>query len=87
MQEMPVQFLGQEDPLDGQDTYSCILGLPWCSVDKESACDAGDLGLIPELGRSPGEGKGFSGVLAWRIPVAEETAGLQPIGSQRVRHD
>ena len=28
------------------------------SVDKESACNAGDLGLIPELGRSPGEGNG-----------------------------
>ena len=28
------------------------------SVGKESACSAGDLGLIPGLGRSPGEGKG-----------------------------
>ena len=27
------------------------------SVGKESACSAGDLGLIPGLGRSPGEGK------------------------------
>ena len=27
------------------------------SDDKESACNAGDLGLIPELGRCPGEGK------------------------------
>ena len=26
---------------------------------KESACNAGDLGLIPELGRSPGEGNGY----------------------------
>ena len=26
---------------------------------KESTCNAGDLGLIPELGRSPGEGKGY----------------------------
>ena len=30
----------------------------WLS-DKESACQAGDLGLIPELGRSPGEGNGY----------------------------
>ena len=31
-----------------------------CDSDgKESACNAGDLGLIPELGRSPGEGKGY----------------------------
>ena len=27
--------------------------------DKESACNAGDLGLIPGLGRSPGEGDGY----------------------------
>ena len=26
---------------------------------KESACNAGDLGLIPGLGRSPGEGNGY----------------------------
>ena len=29
------------------------------SAGKESACNVGDLGLIPELGRSPGEGKGY----------------------------
>ena len=29
------------------------------SVGKESACNAGDLGLIPELGRSLGEGNGY----------------------------
>ena len=29
------------------------------SVGKEPACNAGDLGLIPGLGRSPGEGKGY----------------------------
>ena len=28
-----------------------------------------------------------SSVLAWRIPWTEEPGGLQPIGSQRVRHD
>ena len=28
------------------------------SVGKESVCNAGDLGSIPELGRSPGEGNG-----------------------------
>ena len=30
------------------------------SASKESACDAGDLGLIPGLGRSTGEGNGYS---------------------------
>ena len=34
-------------------------GFPGGSADKESACSAGDLGLIPGLGRSPGEGKGY----------------------------
>ena len=29
------------------------------SVNKESACNAGDLALIPGLGRSPGGGKGY----------------------------
>ena len=29
------------------------------SVGKESACNAGDPGSIPGLGRSPGEGKGY----------------------------
>ena len=33
-------------------------GFPGSSVDKESACNAGDPGSIPRLGRSPGEGNG-----------------------------
>ena len=33
-------------------------GFPGGSGDKESACNAGDPGLIPGSGRSPGEGKG-----------------------------
>ena len=35
-----------------------FLGSSYSSAGKESACSAGDLGLIPGLGRSPGEGKG-----------------------------
>ena len=35
------------------------MGFPGSSVGKESTCDAGDLGLIPELGRSLGEGKAY----------------------------
>ena len=35
-----------------------ILALPGVSVGKESACNAEDLGLMPGLGRSPGEGNG-----------------------------
>ena len=36
-------------------TYTGFLG---GSIGKESTCNAGDLGLIPGLGRSPGEGNG-----------------------------
>ena len=36
-----------------------FLGFPGGSAGKESTCNAGDLGLITGLGRSPGEGKGF----------------------------
>ena len=34
-------------------------GFPDSSVGKESTCSAGDPGLIPRLGRSPGEGNGY----------------------------
>ena len=37
-----------------------FLGFPGGSDGKESSCSAGDLGLIPVLGRSPGEGNGYS---------------------------
>ena len=38
---------------------SVFLGFPSGSGGKESACNAGDLGSIPGLGRSPGEEKGY----------------------------
>ena len=38
--------------------YPVFLGFPGSSAGKGSACNAGDLGLIPALGRSPGEGRG-----------------------------
>ena len=59
MQETLVKFLGQEDPLEKTSaTHSRILGFPGGLAGKESAHNAGDLGLIPGLGRTPGEGKG-----------------------------
>jgi len=59
-------------------------------VSKESACsseDAGGVGLIPGLGRFPGEGHGNSSILAWRILQTEEPGEVQSMKSQRVRHD
>ena len=59
MQETLVQFLGREDPLEkGWLTTQVFLGICCGSAGKESTCNEGDLGLIPGLGRSPGEGKG-----------------------------
>ena len=56
-----------------------IVGFPHSSVGRESACNAGDLGSIPGLGWSPGEGNGnplqYSFLKnpvdrrAWRAPV------------------
>ena len=51
MQETPVQSLGREDPLE--------MGFPGGSAGEESACNAGDLGSISGLVRSPGRGKGY----------------------------
>ena len=36
-----------------------MTGFPCGSAGKESACNVRGLGLIPGLGRSPGEGKGY----------------------------
>ena len=42
------------------NSFCCLIqGFPGGSVGEESTCHAGDLGLIPGLGRSPGEGKGY----------------------------
>ena len=44
--------------------------IPGGSDGKESACSAGDPGLILGLGRSPEKGMGtHSSILAWRIPM------------------
>ena len=60
MWETWVQSLGWEDPLEKQyATHASILGFPCGSAGKESACNVEDLGSIPGLGRSPGEGKGY----------------------------
>ena len=73
----------------------CILSLclfnwslPGGSEVKASACNAGDLASISELGRSlEKEMATHSSILAWRIPWREEPGRLQSMGSQRVGHD
>ena len=64
------------------------MGFPGGSDGKESACNRGDPGLIPGLGRSPGKEHGYPlQHLAWGISWTEEPGGLQSVGSQRVRQD
>ena len=48
-----------------------FLGFPGGSDGKESACNVGDLGSIPGLGRSPGRGHGQRGMnISYRGPCA-----------------
>ena len=42
-----------------QLSFNKKLSFPYGSTGKESACNVGDLGSIPGLGRSPGEGTGY----------------------------
>ena len=57
-----------------------FLGFPGGSAGKESASSAGDLDLIPGLGRPPAEGKGYP----LQYPGLEN---IQSMGSQRVGHN
>ena len=98
---MPGEFHGQRS-LVGYSPWVCKqldtteqLTKPWAGIKvsfiaqlvKKSACNAGDLGSIPGLGRSPGEGNGnplqYS---CLKNPWTEEPGGLQSMGSQ-VGHD
>ena len=66
-----------------------FLGFPSGSDGKESAFNAGDLSLIPGLGRSPG-GRHDNPLQYPRhveSPLTEGPGRLQSMGSPRVRHD
>ena len=56
-----------------------------CSVGKESPCNAGDLGLIPGLGRSPGERKGYPLQYSWASLVAQVVKNLPAMQETLVR--
>ena len=65
--------------------HSISKGFPDSSADEESACSAGDLGLIPGWGRSPGEGNDKSPQYpCLENPMDRGAWGLQSMGSQRV---
>ncbi|XP_070637232.1 janus kinase and microtubule-interacting protein 3 isoform X15 [Bos indicus] len=74
--------------LEEKDVSMASGGLSWWLSSREPACNAGDVGSIPRLGRSPGEGNGNPlHILAWETPCTEEPSGLQSRGSQRVGRD
>ena len=63
-------------------------GFPGGSDGKASACSVGDPGLIPGLGRFPGEGNGDP--LQYHCLenlMDKEPGGLQSMGLQRIGHD
>ena len=62
--------------------HTLFLGFPCDSAGKESAYNAGDVGLFPELGRSFGEGKGY----LLQYSGLENSMDCTVHGSQRVGH-
>ena len=65
-----------------------FLGFPHSSVDKESACNAGDLGSIPWLGRYPEEGNSNSLQYSCQENPLDRRAWQATIHRvARVRHD
>ena len=57
--------------------FSLLNCFPCSLAGKESACSVGDLGSIPELGRSPGEGKGRD--ITWLTKVCLVKAMVFPV--------
>ena len=84
IQEMPVQFLGQEDPLEKVwATHSSILGLPWWLSQLVKNPPAMWETWVRSLGWEYPLEKGtatHSSILAWRIP-------FYSMGLQRIGHD
>ena len=62
--------------------HCSILGLPCSSAGKESTCNEEDLGLIPGLGRSPGEGKDYP-LMYSGLENSMDHMGLQRVGHYR----
>ena len=56
---LPLQLPGRPTSSEPEEKREKRRGFPGGSDSKESACNAGDLGLIPEWGKSPGDGNGY----------------------------
>ena len=57
-------------------SFLLTVDFPGGSDGKASAYNVGDPGSIPGSGRSPGEGNGHSGTLAWKIPWSKKPGRL-----------
>ena len=62
------------------------MGFTGGSDGKESACNVGDLGSIPGLGRSPGEGKGYP-IQYSCLENSKDRGAWQTPSDFRVRHN
>ena len=75
------------DPKLGQvEVPQALIGLPCWLSSNESACNAGDVSLIPGSGSSSGEGNGNPlqySYLGDSIGSTEEPGGLQSLGYQK----
>ena len=60
-------------------TFYFILMYSHISAGKKSACNTGDPGLIPGLGRSPGEGIGYPLQYSWASLVAQMVKNLPTV--------
>ena len=69
----------QMPTLSARLSCKSIRGFPDSSVGKESAYNAGDPGLIPWFGRSPGEGMGYPLKYSWTSFVAQLVKNLRAI--------
>ena len=67
-------------------SYPPLQGFPGGTVVKNLPANAGDVGSIPESGRSLGKGMTtHSSILAWEMLWTEEPGGLQSTGAQKSR--
>ena len=64
--------------------YWKLVGLPYSSDGKESACNTGVLGWEDSLEKQMAT---YSNILTWRIPWTEEPGRLQSVESQKAGHD
>ena len=58
-----------------------LMGFPGSSAGKGSACNAGDRGLIPQLGRCPGDGIGYLLQYSWTSLVVQMVKNPRDLGS------